>query len=81
MRALRYGANWSYNKLHGEFNIPLSTLHRIIHGVKTLPGESTYHSCGRYRNINVEVKQRLIETATANSHNRRLPLTRVAELV
>jgi len=30
--ALRHHAAWSYSQLQHEFNIPLNTLHRIIHG-------------------------------------------------
>jgi len=43
--------------------------------------KNLYHSRGRRRVIDSVMKQQLINAATASAHNRRLPLSLVAEQV
>ncbi|KAG0134929.1 hypothetical protein HOY82DRAFT_601801 [Tuber indicum] len=63
--ALHHYAHWTYSELEQQFNIPLSTLHRIIHST-SLSQIDGYPGRGRQRKISDAVKQQLIETATAN---------------
>jgi len=82
--ALRHYAAWSYSQLQQEFNIPLSTLHRIIYGAGDADKKKrkNHHpSRGRRRVIDSAVKQQLINAATASTQNRRLPLSLIAEQV
>jgi len=82
--ALWHYAAWSYSQLQQEFNIPLSTLHRIIYGTgdaEKKTKRNQYPSCGCRRVIDSTVKQQLINAATAIAQNRHLPLALIAEQV
>lgn len=78
VRGLRRYANWSYSELHQTFHIPLASLHRIIQTPQISQAHS-HHRLGRPLSMSPEVQRLLISTATASAHNRRLPLTQVAE--
>jgi len=96
IRALRVYAEWSYPRLHEVFGISLGSLHRITHpSISSSEGEQNstdeasievtsyrvvYHGRGRHSVVTNELRTRLIATATANAHNRRLPYTQVAEV-
>ena len=79
IRGLRIHAGWSYTLLKNTFQVPLGTLHRIIHSSNT-PERHLYLRRGRPITLSPEVQHQLIDTATANAHNRRLPLTQIADL-
>ncbi|PUU75225.1 hypothetical protein B9Z19DRAFT_1131680 [Tuber borchii] len=79
--ALCVYANWTYPKLHEVFGVSLELLyciHRSTHQKGTL---SSRGDRGRLQIANSGITQHLIETATASSYQRRLPYTRIAELV
>ena len=79
---LRLYAQWTYPQLHKTFGIPLGSLHRIVHHSEIAPPLQSSHTSERGRKpvVNSGICKRLIETATASSHNRRLPYTQVSEL-
>ena len=79
IRGLRIHAGWSYAQLKDTFQVPLSTLHRIIHSSNT-PEKHLYLRRGRPITVSPEIQLHLIDIATANAHNRRLPLTQIADL-
>ena len=79
VRGLRIHAGWSYGQLKDTFQVPLGTLHRIIHSSNT-PERHLYLSRGRPITLSPEVRHHLIDTSIANAHNRRLPLTQIADL-
>ena len=96
IRAFRFYTQWSYPQLHEVFGISLGSLHRITHSpISSSAGEQAslhqvslgqtshqvvHHERGRYSVVTNELCAHLIATATANSHNRRLSYTQVAEL-
>jgi len=79
VRGLRIYAGWSYTQLHQTFQVFQGTLHHIIHS-NNIPERNLYLGRGRPLTISPETQQELIDTATANAHNRRLPLTQIADL-
>jgi len=81
IRRLYEQGGWTYRQLHEEFNVPMGSLHHLVHSAPiTSGGNSPYRSRGRKPIFTPEIKQHLIETATANAYNRRLPLSEVAKL-
>lgn len=66
--ALRHYTAWSYSQLQHEFNIPYSTLHRIIYGARDVEkNKINYPSCGHHCVIDSAVKWQLINVATAST--------------
>jgi len=74
---LRLYTNWSYSQLQDTFHIPRATLHRILHNPRSQVRNS---SLGRPLTIDDNSRSRLIELATPNATNRRLPLSGIADL-
>jgi len=68
VHTLRHYAHWSYPRLHQQFDIPLSTLHRIVHSART-PSNETHPPRGHHRIIDSALRQQLVNTATASAHN------------
>ncbi|KAG0131506.1 hypothetical protein HOY82DRAFT_539407 [Tuber indicum] len=82
IQALRHYAQWTYPELRARFGIPLGSLYRIIHRHSTsqVATRLVNRRQGRRPVVTDTLRSRLIARATANSHNRRLPYTQVAEL-
>ena len=79
VRGLRIHAHWSYTQPKDTFPVPLGTLHRIIHS-SNIPERHLYLRRGRPITLSPDIQRQLIDTATANAHNHRLPLTQIANL-
>ncbi|PUU77795.1 hypothetical protein B9Z19DRAFT_1127829 [Tuber borchii] len=72
---------WTYRQLHEEFNVPMGSLHRLIHDTSSAASSSpTNESRGRKPVFTPDIKRLLIKTATASAYNRHLPLSEVAKL-
>jgi len=69
----------TYHWIHQEFNIPLGSIYRLIHG----NGTTNSTTSSQYRRkplFTPTVRSRLINTATASAYNCHLPLAEVAKL-
>jgi len=89
VRTLWLYAQWTYPQLHEALGISLSTLQRIVndnHPPTThtenqhLNVNNELSNTSRHSIVNAETQQRLIATATASAHHRRLPYMQIAKL-
>ena len=76
---LRERGGWTYRQIHEEFNIPLGSIHHLIHRNGSANSTASGKR-GRKPLFTSAIRRCLIDTATASAYNRRLPLAEVAKL-